>query len=64
MSMTVSQLIEELKAMPNHQAPVQVLTSEVWEGGDGGDYIKLGILDALPADRVTHEGGFVLIKSE
>ena len=59
--LTVSQLIEELQRMPQH-LPVHVTLSEVTIAyEDSEDTFQLGTHDAQPADRVRHEGAFVLI---
>lgn len=66
---TVADLIDELKRMPQHQ-PVKVLISEVYGGNDdtgqfnGEMVIPLNIEDAIEAYSVRWEGNFVLIKGE
>lgn len=59
---TVQNLIEQLKHMPPN-LPVRVNLSSVticYE--DGQDTFNLDETDAMPADRVSHRGGYVLIE--
>lgn len=61
--MTVDQLIHELQAMPNQQAPVRVVCGTVVLGADAEPYEEqLGDEDATEADEVRHMGPWVLIR--
>lgn len=67
--MTVQELIRELQAMPNQQAPVRLILSHVWVpdwmGGWDKRYLEISDDrdDSLAAEDVRYEGQFVLIRS-
>lgn len=63
--MTVQELIRELQAMPNQNAPVRVVLSRVYMAMPHGDWHMndLSIEDACEADDVRNEGQFVLVRS-
>lgn len=67
--MSVSDLIDELQKMPGY-LPAKVMLSEIYgthdETGKFRDDLKvvLNENDAIEAEHVTHEGGYVLIRSK
>lgn len=61
--MTVADLIDELRRMPNQHAPVKVVLTEVYRD-EGDSMMNLCDEDAIEADEVRNEGAFVLIRSK
>lgn len=63
--MTVSDLIAELRRMPNQHAPVRVVTSGYYAVGDHDpQWEPLSDEDATEADDVRHMGPWVLIQGK
>lgn len=63
--MTVAELIRELQAMPNQNAPVRVVLSAAYVATDFGmAYGNLSDEDAIEADDVRNFGAFVLVRSK
>jgi len=62
--MTVADLIEDLKKMPQ-RLPVRVVLSEVYIKDESGEtMMPLCINDASEAAYVRHEGSFILIQGK
>lgn len=67
--MTVDQLIEELKLFPGY-LPAKVVVTEIYGANDETGQFRddlqtiLTADDAIEADRVSHEGTFILITSK
>lgn len=63
--MTVADLIRELQAMPNQNAPVHLVLSAAYVATDVGmAFGHLSDEDAIEADDVRNFGPFVLIRSK
>jgi len=67
--MTVQQLIDELKLFPGY-LPAKVVVTTIYGTNDEiGQFrddleVNLSPEDAIEADRVSHEGAFILITSK